>query len=235
VAQLTGFRGQIFNKTVAVCTNVTVSADSSNCTANASIDGGSHDPDTNDTITQIPPGPYPVGTNNVTLLVVDNHGASNACTAVVTVVDDTPPLVTCPTSITQTNDPGQCSAVVNFVVTATDCGGILDLSCDTPSGTAFPVGTNYVTCTAVDSSLNTNTCTFAVVVQDTEAPPVACRPAPNPSGKKIPVSGKNPSSGQNPDGYIRSWPRTTAIRIRRYTSTTWAAALLPDPLTAGIS
>ena len=42
-----------------------------------------------------------------------------------------------------------------------------------------------------------------MVVQDTEAPLVACRPAPNPSGKKIPVSGKNPSSGQNPDGYYQ--------------------------------
>ena len=193
------------NPPVAVCTNVVVSADPSNCVANASINGGSYDPDTNDviTITQIPPGPYPLGTNAVTLLVTDNHGASNACAAVVTVLDDTPPDLTCPTSITQTTDPGQCSAVVSFTVSASDCGGILDLSCDTPSGTAFPVGTNFVTCTAVDLALNTNTCIFAVVVQDTEPPLVACRPAPNPSGKKIPVSGKNPSSGQNPDGYYQ--------------------------------
>ena len=34
-------------------------------------------------------------------------------------------------------------------------------------------------------------------------PLAACRPAPNPSGKKIPVAGKNPSSGQNPDGHYQ--------------------------------
>ena len=40
-------------------------------------------------------------------------------------------------------------------------------------------------------------------VEDREAPLVTCRPAPNPSGKKIPVAGKNPQSGQNPDGFYQ--------------------------------
>jgi hypothetical protein len=79
----------------AICQNVTVSAGPS-CTANASIDNGSFDPDGGDTITlsQSPAGPYPLGTTSVTLTVTDNHGASNQCTANVTVVDDTPPAIT---------------------------------------------------------------------------------------------------------------------------------------------
>jgi hypothetical protein len=32
---------------------------------------------------------------------------------------------------------------------------------------------------------------------------VACRPAPNPAGNKIPVAGKVPKSGQNPDGFYQ--------------------------------
>ena len=40
-------------------------------------------------------------------------------------------------------------------------------------------------------------------MKDCEAPQVACRPAENPSGKKIPVAGKNPRSGRNPDGFYQ--------------------------------
>jgi hypothetical protein len=38
---------------------------------------------------------------------------------------------------------------------------------------------------------------------DTNPPVVACRQGYNPSGAKIPVAGKNPASGQNPDGYYQ--------------------------------
>src|SRR5688572_24879546 len=51
---------------VAVCQDVTVAADANSCTANASIDNGSSDPDGDPlTPTQDPPGPYPVGTTEV--------------------------------------------------------------------------------------------------------------------------------------------------------------------------
>ncbi len=72
---------------MAQCTNVTVAADAS-CTANASIDNGSYDPDAGDviTLTQTPPGPYQAGDTSVTLTVTDSYGASRSCTATVTVV-----------------------------------------------------------------------------------------------------------------------------------------------------
>ena len=60
----------------------------SGTTANASIDNGSYDPDAGDTITltQGPPGPYPVGVTNVLLTVVDSKGATAQATANVTVI-----------------------------------------------------------------------------------------------------------------------------------------------------
>jgi len=78
----------------AICHDVTVPAEL-DCAANASIDNGSFDPDSGDTITltQTPPGPYPLGTTVVTLTVTDNHGATDHCTATVTVVDATPPMI----------------------------------------------------------------------------------------------------------------------------------------------
>src|SRR5206468_1436218 len=147
---------------VALCANVVVSANLANCQANASIDAGSYDPDTGDvlTITQVPAGPYPLGTNIVCLLVTDNHGASNSCCAVVTVVDTTAASVNCPGNITATNTPGQCSAVVNFACTAFDaCGGV-NGTVQPPSGSVFPVGTTTATFTAWDGANNTNSCSF---------------------------------------------------------------------------
>ena len=190
------------NPPVALCTNVTISANS-NCVAYASIDHGSYDPDVGDTITnrvQVPPGPYGLGTNLVTLTVTDSHGALDSCTATVIVVDTTPPTINCPANIVATNDPGQCSAVVSYSVTASDACSSVSLSEDFPSGSTFPHGTNTVTVTGVDHSGNTNTCTFTITVLDREAPLVSCRPAPNPSGK-IPPPGKGGGTGQNPGGY----------------------------------
>src|SRR5262249_37798237 len=51
--------------------------------------------------------------------------------------------------------------------TATDnCGKAGTVVCIPASGTVFPIGTNFVVCTAVDSVSNTNSCAFPVIVQD---------------------------------------------------------------------
>lgn len=79
---------------VAICKTVTVEA-GPGCVADASIDNGSYDPDGDlITITQKPPGPYPLGDTLVTLTVTDDSDASDSCTAIVTVVDTTPPVIT---------------------------------------------------------------------------------------------------------------------------------------------
>lgn len=333
---------------VAICTNLVVPADA-NCQGSGSVNNGSYDPDTGDTITvvQSPSGPYPIGTNTVTLLVTDNHGASATCSATIIVVDVTAPSITCPSNIVVNTDPGQCSAVVNYSATATDncttaavtvkiyefysqsgggapyadlqtnftassvsfatdtgynwhpvgpndplgmpefgaditgclsvaaegdytfgldsddgsllfidgnlvvddggvhppgattgtvhltagshsfevqffecCGGPsgvdlilpagvtygacgVSIVCDPPSGSAFPKGVNTVCCTATDTAGNSNVCCFTITVEDHEAPLGACREGVNPSGVKIPTAGKNPKSGQNPDGFYQ--------------------------------
>jgi len=83
------------NPPIAQCTNVTVNTDAT-CKASASIDNGSYDPDTGDTImlSQNPPGPYWLGDTVVTLTVTDVSGESDSCTATVTVEDNSCPTVT---------------------------------------------------------------------------------------------------------------------------------------------
>ncbi len=85
---------------------------------------------------------------------------------------DAPPQITCPANIVTTNDVGQCSAIVNFNVTATDDCGPVTVVCVPPSGSAFPVGTTTVTCTATDSSNQSTQCTFDITVKDVEPPKI---------------------------------------------------------------
>lgn len=86
---------------------------------------------------------------------------------------DNPPTITCPTDITQGNDPGLCSAVVTWAdpVATDDCGPVT-VVCNPPSGSVFSVGTHVVTCTATDSINQQTQCQFNVTVNDTEKPKI---------------------------------------------------------------
>ncbi len=102
---------------VARCTDVDTTTDPGVCSAAVSVDDGSSDPDGGPvTVTQSPPGPYPVGTTAVTLKVTDDTGLSDYCVASVTVVDDEPPVPLCNASATIVPP----DAPIAFIATATD-------------------------------------------------------------------------------------------------------------------
>jgi N-acetylneuraminic acid mutarotase len=154
------------NPPVASCQNITVAA-GPNCEASGSINNGSYDPDSGDTITviQSPAGPYPIGNTTVTLTVTDNHGASSSCSATVTVVENTPPSISCPASLTVTAPPRSNSTAVFYSSpSANDACGSVVVSCSAASGSSFPVGATTVTCTATDASLNSAACSFTIMV-----------------------------------------------------------------------
>jgi len=170
---------------VAKCKNVTVPV-GANCTASASVDDGSSDPGNGDTITvsQAPAGPYALGDTLVTLTVTDDHGASSTCTATVTVVDNTPPLITgCPENITVQTGPGRltCDKGVTWTEpTARDNCTLVSFTSTHAPGATFPVGTTTVTYTAKDGATppNVTTCTFTVTVEDNTPPVITtCVPA----------------------------------------------------------
>src|SRR5262249_28753785 len=77
-------------------------------------DAGSFDPDGDEiSLSQAPPGPYPLGPTTVTLTVTDSSGASSTCSAIVTVVDTTPPSVNCSAVAEQSaTADANCSALV---------------------------------------------------------------------------------------------------------------------------
>ena len=80
------------NPPIANCQNVTVATPPSTCSAAASVDNGSFDPDKDPfVVTQTPAGPYPLGATAVSLKATDEFDSAASCAATVTVVDRTPP------------------------------------------------------------------------------------------------------------------------------------------------
>jgi uncharacterized repeat protein (TIGR01451 family) len=112
---------------------------------------------------------FPVGTTTVTYSVTDAHGNSSSAAQTVTVIDNTPPVVTPPPSVTvylPLNSTATSMAVTYpNPATATDnCAGPITITYNPASGSVFPVGTTTVTVTATDVHGNSSTTTFTVTV-----------------------------------------------------------------------
>lgn len=94
----------------------------------------------------------------------------------VTVKDTTPPTISnTPADITGIEATSSASAIVTYTnPTAFDIvSGNVPVICVPASGSAFPVGSTTVTCTAKDAANNTVTSSFGVTVQDTKAPVIS--------------------------------------------------------------
>ena len=77
---------------------------------------------------------YP-GTHRVIYRATDSSGDTSFCEFKVTVLDNQPPIITVPTNITRSADPGSCGAVVNFPYPmATD---------NCPAGEGAPIDQNF--------------------------------------------------------------------------------------------
>lgn len=104
------------------------------------------------------------GDSTLTVTAHDSQGGV-ATTQLVAHYDFVPPIITCPGDITVIATNGS-DARVDYTVTATDNRPEpITIACNPPSGSAFPVGTNTITCSASDLCGNTNTCTFNVIVR----------------------------------------------------------------------
>jgi hypothetical protein len=154
--------------------NITVSNDPGQCGAVVTFEANTTD-NCAATINYQPASGafFSVGTTNVTATTTDASGNSSTCTFEVTVNDTEAPQISCPDDITVSNDPGQCGTVVTFEATTTDNCAVT-VSYQPASGSFFSTGTTNVTATATDASGNTSTCTFEVIVNDTEAPQISC-------------------------------------------------------------
>lgn len=114
---------------------------------------------------------FSVGTTVVSCSI----GGGVNCSFTVIVLDDAAPRITCPNSIVTAPSPGQSSTLVNYpaAVVTDNCPGAT-AQCSPPTGSRFPLGTTFVTCTAIDTSSNSAACVFSVIVVDSERPVITC-------------------------------------------------------------
>jgi len=122
------------------------------------------------TRTGVPSGnAFPVGNTVITYTATDGSGNTAQATQTVTVIDNTPPVITPPANVTVylPLNSTATSMVVNYPnpATATDnCPGTVSLVYSPASGSTFPVGPTTVTVTGTDANNNSATATFTVTV-----------------------------------------------------------------------
>ncbi len=124
-----------------------------------------------------PSGTFALGATTNVFLVTDGAGNTATCSFTITVVDVTPPSITCPSNMIRPTDLNLCSAVVTYgtPIYSDNCsgGGVTHLNGGI-SGSTFPKGTSTVFWLATDGVGLTQTCSFTITVNDAQAPNITC-------------------------------------------------------------
>ena len=145
---------------------------------------------------------FPLGATVVHCTATDASNNSASTSFTVTVQDTTPPTLTLPADM---NVP--VGTTVTFSATANDLvDGAVAVSCSPSSGSAFPLGTTTVHCSAQDSHGNSASGSFNVTVADGTPPVLTNVPsalhveANSPGGSVVHFS--SPTATDNVDGPI---------------------------------
>jgi gliding motility-associated-like protein len=164
---------------VAVCQPATISLDALSGWAvvtPADINGGSTD---NCAITSMivePDSMNAVGTYNVDLIVFDAAGNSDTCTAVVTIVDLSPPVAVCNDTTIYLNAAGTATITAQDLDGgSTDNGVITTWAASQLAFDCNDLGANTDTLFVTDDGGNTSFCEATVTVLDTIKPNAICQ------------------------------------------------------------
>ena len=118
-----------------------------------------------------------IGPKNVTLTVTDERNITSTCTATVTVVDNTPPIITCQNHTVNLDGMGNATITPSDVYSSgsDNCGTANLVSVVPNMFTCADLGPNVVTLTVNDGNGNTSTCTATVTVADNTPPVLTCQ------------------------------------------------------------
>jgi len=109
--------------------------------------------------------PYLVGITTVTWTATDASGNTASAAQLITVLDVEAPSLSVPATIS-VNATSPAGAVVNYLYYTADNVAVTSVDCTKRSGSAFPIGTTSVTCTAYDAAGNSKADSFLVIVLD---------------------------------------------------------------------
>ncbi|MEM1214110.1 MAG: T9SS type A sorting domain-containing protein [Bacteroidota bacterium] len=104
------------------------------------------------------------GITTISCAIEDEKGQAADCQYQIEVVDQEPPVITCPTQLTSTAIfcDGFAQVTLPDPVVSDNCP-MVSFTCSHTSG-PFPCGTTIVTCTATDMAGNETICTYPVIV-----------------------------------------------------------------------
>lgn len=114
----------------------------------------------------VPSGNVFTGTTTITYSATDASNNTGTATQTVTVVDTTPPTISCQADIVADFNAAVSGAVVTFTapVGVDNCSATTTQIAGLPSGATFPVGTTTDTFRVTDAAGNTAQCSFKVTV-----------------------------------------------------------------------
>jgi serine/threonine protein kinase len=122
--------------------------------------------------------------HSVRYTATDLFGLESVCEFFVYVLDEEPPIVLCPLSVSLMTDPGQPFATLPGALAqarnVSDNSGLPPLQ-TSPPARQYPVGAHTVVLTYTDTHNNTGTCSFGVTVSDDEPPSFVNCPTIGPS------------------------------------------------------
>ena len=113
-----------------------------------------------------------VNTNTiVNCTATDKVGNVNSCFFNVSVYDYTPPTIKCPANMSVLTTSNSLYQAVTYTFTATDTSGILNTSCNYPSGSIFTWNTTtLIVCTTYDNAYLQSSCNFTIYIYDNTHP-----------------------------------------------------------------
>jgi ELWxxDGT repeat protein len=117
---------------------------------------------------------FPVGRSTVTATAKDGVGNTSQCTFEINVTDNTPPVIACPADVRAQATSSTVSYLRLPSAQASDLGSVPTVTYTPSLSSPFPMGTTAVTATAVDGQGNSASCTFNVIVADTQPPSLTC-------------------------------------------------------------
>lgn len=132
-------------------------------------------------LTQSPaPGTVFTGTISVAFTAEDEKGNTSSCSINVSVDDQTPPSITCPSDVTLSTNNGCDYQLADFssgVLINDNCSSTFTYSQTPAVGTPLAVGTHTIEIFATDDNANTSSCTFDLTVEDQTPPTISvCAP-----------------------------------------------------------
>ena len=112
-----------------------------------------------------------------TYLAVDDCGNTASCNQIITVFDDTPPMITCPANITVECATDVPAPNTISIVASDNCGGVVDVTVE-PDVISNQICPNQFTITrvyvATDECGNSGTCAQTITVFDDTPPTITC-------------------------------------------------------------